>query len=59
MVASYEKMIQSILKLPLKRLRFWDNFRLLTTYGCRECMFVSKVRPGVRSVTLILSFQNA
>ena len=40
MVASYEKIVPSSLKLPLKRLRFWDNSRLLTTYGCRECILL-------------------
>ena len=32
-------MAPNSLKLPLKRLRFWYNNRLLTTYGCREAIF--------------------
>ena len=51
MVASYQEMAQSSLKLSLKRLRFWYNNRLLTTYGCREAIFVSGSGPGVRTVT--------
>ena len=51
MAAFYEKNIQSSLKLPLERLRFWDNSWLLTTCGCRECMFVSEDGPGVRTIT--------
>jgi len=52
MVASYEKMVQSSLKMPLKMLSFWDNSRLLTPYGCPEFIFVSEAGPGVRTVTL-------
>ena len=28
------------------------NFSYVSTYGCRECMFVSEVGSGVRAVTL-------
>ena len=52
MVASYDKIVPSSLKMLLKRLRFWDNSRLLTTYGCPEFMFVSEGGTGVRTVTL-------
>ena len=53
MVASYEKKTtQSSLELPLKRLRFWYNNRLLAPYGCSEFIFVSGAGPGVRTVTL-------
>ena len=52
MIASYErKLTQSSPELPFKRLRFWDNSRLLAPYGCSEFMFVSGAGPGVRTVT--------
>ena len=47
MVASYEK---NDTKYP--------KTALLTTYGYRECMFVSKVGPGVRPVTRVHSWLN-
>ena len=53
-----KKLAPSSLKLPSKRLRFWENSRLLTTYGCREPTFVSGVGPGVRTVTRA-SMQNS
>ena len=51
MVASYKKIAPGSLKMPLKRLRFWDNSRLLATYGCPEFIFVSEGGPCVRTVT--------
>ena len=52
-----KNLAQSSLKMPLKRLRFWDNYRLLTPYGCREDTFVSGVGPGVRTVTLVTTIR--
>ena len=46
-----KNLAQSSLKMSLKRLRFWDNSRLLTPYGCPEFMFVSGAGPDVRTVT--------
>ena len=37
--------------MPLKRLSFWDNSRLLTPYDCPDFIFVSEAGPGVRTVT--------
>ena len=54
MVASYENLYTKYPENILKKVKILGNSRLLTTYGCRECMFVSKVGPGVRSVTLSL-----
>ena len=47
-----KNLVQSSLKMPLKRLSFWDNSWLLTPYGCPEFIFVGEAGPGVRTVTL-------
>ena len=49
-----KNLAQSSLKMPLKRLRFWDNSRLLTPYGCPEFIFVSGAGLGVQTVTRML-----
>ena len=51
MVASCKRIVPSSLKMPLKRLRFLDNSRLLTTYGRPQFIFVSEGGSGVWTVT--------
>ena len=46
-----KNLVQSSLKMPFKRLRFWNNSWLLTPYGCPEFIFVRGAGLGVRTVT--------
>ena len=42
MVASYENLYTKYPENILKKVKILGNSRLLTTYGCRECMWLGR-----------------